>query len=310
MKISRYSKDDFGLWNDINRHARNGHILFDRNFMDYHGDRFVDYSLIIRDDDTPVALLPANYAGETVYSHQGLTFGGFILSDRMGACRIVQAFEESIAHFKADGLSRLVYKAIPAIYHIRPAADDLYGLFRLGAQLVRRDVSTTIDYRERGAISSRRKRGVKKAHRHGITYGESDSWDAFWSILTATLTERHGVTPVHSLQEMLLLARRFPNEIRLFTAFKDGAVVAGTVVFETPTVAHAQYISSSPYGRDTGALDGLFEFVIQNYHNTKRFFDFGISSEEGGRSLNEGLLTQKEEFGGSTIIHDVYELRW
>ena len=310
MNVSRYMAEEAGLWNDVNQHARNGHLLFNRGFMDYHSHRFVDWSLIARDGDTPVALLPANRIGDTVYSHQGLTFGGFIFSDRASTSRVLRVFEATLTHLAEHGVSRLVYKAVPSIYHSRPASEDLYGLFQFGAELIRREVSTTIDYGRRGPVSSRRSRGVRKAHRHGITFQESDRWQAFWSILTQTLSERHGVAPVHTLSEILLLAHRFPEAIRFFGAVENGALVAGTVVFETPTVAHAQYIASSPSGRQTGALDGLFEFVIQHYQGTKRFFDFGISSEDGGRKLNEGLLTQKEEFGGSAITHDVYELRW
>lgn len=310
MNVSRFEPKDAHLWNEVNRFARNGHFLFDRGFMEYHADRFSDWSLIARDGDTPVALLPANRVGQTVYSHQGLTFGGFILSDRASTSRLLRVFEATAAYLTSEGVSRLVYKAVPAIYHARPASEDLYGLFRLGALLVRRDLSTTIDYGRRGPTSSRRGRGMRKAQQSGTAFGESDRWDAFWSILTATLAERHGVAPVHSLAEISLLAQRFPDNIRLFVATEHDAVVAGTVVFETATVAHAQYISSSPRGRESGALDGLFEFVIQRYQSTKRFFDFGISSEDGGRKLNEGLLAQKEEFGGSAITHDVYELRW
>jgi hypothetical protein len=105
-----------------------------------------------------------------------------------------------------------------------------------------------------------------------------------------------------------MLAQRFPNAIKLYLAQQNGHALAGVVMFETPTVAHAQYIAANPEGRDVGALDGLFDFLIQHYDGTHRFFDFGISNEDGGKILNEGLVTQKEEFGGSSVVHDVYEI--
>jgi hypothetical protein len=37
-------------------------------------------------------------------------------------------------------------------------------------------------------------------------------------------------------------------------------------------------------------------------------FDFGISTENSGFFLNEGLLFQKESFGGRAIVYETYKL--
>ena len=212
------------------------------------------------------------------------------------------------AYLREQGVTTMVYKVLPPIYHRQPAGADLYWLFRRDAVLVRRDITTTIDYRHPGSWASRRLRGVKKAAKSKLIMGVSHDIEEFWNLLNVILRSRHGVTPVHTQEEITLLMGRFPQNIQLFTAAREGEILAGVLMFETETVAHAQYIAVSETGRDLGALDGLFDFLVRHYASNKRFFDFGISTKERGRILNEGLITHKEEFGGGGVMHDVYEL--
>ena len=308
IELLRYAASNRETWNALNAQARNGHFLFDRNFMEYHADRFQDSSYIFLDESKPIGLLPANCSGDTLYSHQGLTFGGLVLDQRATSVRVLEMLDMLLPDLQSREIRRIVYKPLPLIYHRSPAQEDLYALFRLGARLVRRDVTTTIDYAAPGARSKRRQRGVKKALKANLDIAESHDWEGFWIVLADTLKLKHGVTPTHTVQEITRLAKLFPTSIRLYTAQAEGRALAGVVMFETANVAHAQYIAGSAEGRDVGALDGLFDFLIDRYSSTHRFFDFGISNEDGGRVLNEGLVTQKEEFGGSTVVHDVYEL--
>ena len=101
---------------------------------------------------------------------------------------------------------------------------------------------------------------------------------------------------------------RFPSEIRLFTACNSNGVVGGCLVFETSRVAHIQYISANEEGRQSGALDLIFDYLINNTFKNKKYFDFGISTENGGDILNTGLISQKEGFGGRGIAYDIYKI--
>lgn len=294
-------------WNALNRAARNGHFMFDRGFMDYHADRFSDASMTVWADDRLVAILPASRVGDEVASHGGLTFGGLVSAD-LGAAGTLVALDAVAAAWAAQGAQRLTYKPSPPIYHVRPAQEDLYWLFRRDARLVRRDITAAIDYRARGEVSSRRTRGARKAAKAGVAFRRSDDWAAYWAQLEGVLRSRHGVRPTHSLAEIELLAGRFPGEIELHVAEAEGILQAGVAMFVTSQVAHAQYIAAGEAGRDTGALDGLFDHLIQTYSTRCRYFDFGISNTDQGRTLNEGLIRQKEEFGASGVVHDFYEL--
>lgn len=307
MEICAYTGEHREAWNALNRAARNGHFMFDRRFMEYHADRFTDASLLALDDGRPIALLPANRTDEAVWSHQGLTFGGLV-HEGLGLARTLQVLDGFADRLRSNGVTSLVYKAMPWIYPSRPAQEDLYWLFRRNAQLIRRDASLAIDYRTPGAVSRRRARGARTAEKARVAFERSSDFAAFWGVLETVLGQRHGVRPVHSLAEIRLLAERFPEEIVLHVARAEGEVVAGVVMFCTPTVAHAQYIAASDRGRDLGALDGLMLHLIELYRASRRAFDFGISNTDQGRSLNEGLARQKEEFGATAVAHDFYRV--
>jgi hypothetical protein len=296
-----------GAWNAFNARARNGHFLFDRGFMDYHAERFVDASLALVEGEAIVGLLPASRHGDEIVSHGGLTFGGLVV-DRTGTAEAMAMLDAAVEAWAAAGAQALTYKAMPTIYARAPADEDRYWLFRQGAELVRRDVSAAIDYRARGPVSGRRSRGIRRAATAGVTFGRSSDWAGYWALLCAVLEGRHGAAPAHSLAEIELLAGRFPDEIALFTAIRQGELLAGVAMFRSATVAHAQYIAAGEAGREAGALDGLFEFLIGQHGASHRYFDFGISNTDQGRVLNEGLIRQKEEFGASAVVHDFYRL--
>ena len=307
MEVRRHHAEAADAWNAFNSRAANGHFLFDRRFMDYHADRFDDASLVLHDDGVIQALLPLNRSGEEAWSHQGLTFGGLV-HDGLGASRVMEALDVCAALLRAEGVRSLGYKALPWIYPRNPCQEDLYWLFRRDAPLARRDVSAAIDYRSRGRVSSRRARGARKAQKAGLTSQRSSDWPGFWSLLEQVLSERHGAAPVHSLAEIELLAARFPNQIALYTAAASDSIQAGVVMFRSEQVAHAQYIAVGDAGRETGALDALFEHLIELHAATHRYFDFGISNTDQGRVLNDGLMRQKEEFGAGVVVHDVYRV--
>lgn len=309
LNVAQYSAADEAEWNRFVADSRNGTFLLDRRFMDYHADRFEDHSLLLHDERGElVAVMPANRSGDVVHSHAGLTYGGLLVGPRSGSAQMLEMMSAVVAHLRAQDIARLIYKTIPWIYHRQPAEEDRYALFRLDARLVRRDVLSVVPALPRLKFQERRMRGAKAARKAGVEVSEDTDFTAFWAVLTDNLMQRYGVGPVHSLAEIELLHGRFPDAIRLFTARQHGEVVAGVVMFETPTVAHVQYISANDAGKELHALDLLFRTLLEERYRDKAFFDFGISNEDAGRVLNEGLVAQKEGFGARTVTHDYYEL--
>jgi hypothetical protein len=272
--------------------------------MDYHSDRFCDHSLLVYDEEELVALLPANLHENTVHSHQGLTYGGFVTGDAMRAALMLDVFDAFAAYALSRGVRALHYKAIPHIYHRAPAEEDLYALFRVGATLTRCEVSSAISQRAPLAYSGLRRRGIKKGQKAVARFEQTQDYGGYFELVKEVLDVKHGAKPTHTAAEMALLARRFPGNIALWVARgRQEQLLAGVLMYESHAVAHTQYIATSSEGRECGALDALLDYLIGTVYAAKQFFDFGISTEEMGRVLNVGLVNHKEGFGGRGVVH-------
>lgn len=310
IEIIKYSEKYSNQWNDFLNYTKNSTFLFNRNFMEYHSDLFVDFSLIIIDNGKIVGLLPANIDNlGRVISHQGLSYGGFIFGKNEKLNNISKYIYSTLKFLSEKGIDTLIYKSFPRFYNDLGSDEVEYNLFILNANLCRRDSALVIDLKNKIEFQTRRKRSIKKAKKLNIKIIETKSFSEFWNkILIPNLKLKHNAFPVHSLDEIELLANHFPENIKQYNACMDNNIIAGTTIFETPTVAHAQYISSSEEGRNNGGLDFLFEQLINEKYSEKKYFDFGISNENQGKSLNHGLLDWKEGFGGRAFSHDFYEI--
>ena len=309
LKLIKYTHPLKEQWDAFVDVSKNGTFMLKRDYMDYHSDRFVDYSLMFFNDEKLVALLPASLHEQKLLSHGGLTYGGIIVDKKMTVQLMLSLFEALMEFMRHNNISKLIYKRVPAIYYAYPSDEDLYALFRNNAELVRRDIASTIYLSDRIRFSERRRRGVKNAVKNGVVVRESNNYDNYISILSDILSKYHNAKPVHTADEIKLLANRFPENIKLFAAYKDDVMIAGIIAYVTSTVVHAQYIANSDEGRQCGALDAVVDFMISSYSDTKQYLDFGISTEKEGRFLNEGLVQQKQEFGGRAIAYDFYELK-
>lgn len=308
MEIRRYRREDKELWNSFVSKARNVTFLFDRNYMDYHADRFDDNSFMFYHKGKLKAVLPANVAGDTLYSHQGLTYGGLLLDKKATVEDVLECFDSLNSWLRENGISKVVYKALPWIYQQYPSQEDLYALtWKCKAQLISRDIASTIVVDNKLKFAESRKSGIRKALSLNIEVGESNDVDGFWHVLEDNLGNRYNAKPVHTASEMKLLMSRFPNSIKLYVAKMNGEIVGGTLIYVTSQVVHTQYISASVEGKKHGALDLLFDYIINKVYANCRYFDFGKSTEQGGAYLNEPLIFQKEGFGGRGVCYDWYQ---
>ena len=309
FEIRRYTETDKAAWDTFVAQSKNGTFLFFRNYMDYHADRFADHSLMVYYKSSLYALLPANLTGDTLYSHQGLTYGGLLMTDKCKTAEVRDAFIAINDYLRQLGIRRVVYKHIPWIYACLPAEEDLFALSNVcHASLVSRDVASVVMLDYRLPFSTLRKRGIKKAEKAAVVVKEVQDCIEFWSLLETNLRDRYGAHPVHTLEEITLLKSRFPQHIRLFVASIDGRVIGGTLLYMDAQTAKTQYISANEEGKRVGALDLLFsQLIAQCEKDGIRYFDFGTSNLVASDDLNDSLIFQKEGFGGRAVCYDTYE---
>jgi hypothetical protein len=306
--VVKYSSKYYTIWNQFVSKAKNATFLFFRDFMEYHQDRFDDFSLLVFDEKNNIkALLPANRTGDVVFSHQGLTYGGIIIDKKCKLSDYIEIIREVLSFLCKQGIHFLEIKVLPSIYAQFPSDELEYLAFLLDAKLTRRDTLSVIDLNSDFKFSQSRKQEISKGKAEEFEIKEVEEFSEFWNkILIPNLKEKHQSKPVHSLEEITLLKSRFPKNIRQFNIYKENKIVAGTTVFETEKVVHSQYISGNKVLGRLESLDVLHDYLISNVFVTKKYFDFGISNENQGKNINHGLLFWKESFGARTIAQSFY----
>jgi hypothetical protein len=310
ITVRKYEPQDKLLWDIFIEQAKNATFLFSRDFIEYHKDRFTDYSLLVHKGKELVGLVPANLVENKLYSHPGLTYGGLVLNNKSKLVDVSDYFAAVLSFLNSEGIDSLYIKLLPNIYHLLPSDELQYLLFITEAKLVRTDVSSTIELGNALKIKSNRMEGVKKAKKHNLRITEGAEFDEFWDeILVPNLKERHNAAPVHSLDEIKDLNSSFPNSILQFNVYDGNKLVAGATIFETKNVTHAQYISANADKQTLGSLDFLFEYLIKTRFKDKKYFDFGTSNENSGKNVNKGLQYWKECFGARSIVHQTYEVK-
>ena len=316
--IKKYTAEDRQTWDEFVERSVNGTFLFKRNYMEYHADRFTDHSLLFFSEAGKLcSVLPANIVTEEggqkhLHSHQGLTYGGFILGEKEGTNDMMQMFTDLKEYIRQQGITYLHYKQMPTIYHQIPAQGDEYALWRNNAQLEVCNISTTLYLARRPKITKGRHWGYASARKQGLHIDYDTLLDAYWPILEEGLDKRYHTKPVHTLAEIEKLKELFPGNIRCITvSTSDGEMLGGVVIFVCKRCVHLQYSIATETGMKMHALDLLYMEIID--HMTKRtdtdWFDFGTSNEEKGRYLNSNLISFKESFGGRGIAYKQWLLK-
>ena len=309
FQVCKYTNSKKADWDNFIATAKNATFLFQREFMDYHNDRFEDFSLMVYKDEKLYAVFPANKNGENVYSHQGLTYGSFVLQDSAKLKSTFIAFKELLKFLFEEKIKKLDIRIIPTFYNSLPSDELEYVLYKAEASLVKRDVILLIDYQNKLRFQKNRREGINKAKRKNLIVKVDGDYEAFWNkILIPNLKEKHNSSPVHSLDEIKLLAARFPNHIKQVNVYQDDKIVAGTTVFLTKKVIHPQYVSANSNKNELGSLDVLYNFIIDYFIAGRNYFSFNTSSEENGKLLNEGLLFWKESCGARPHVFNNYEI--
>ncbi len=310
--IISYSPERLTEWNNFVAQSKNGTFLFDRGYMDYHSDRFTDASLMVHDAHGHLfALFPANRVGDVVYSHQGLSYGALLLTEKAKTADVCEALQAVNAFLCQQGVRRVLLKAIPWFYCSVPSEEPLYALTEVcHARLLSRDVASVVSLEHHPAASKLRIRGRNKAERHEVYISYADDLATFWQILNDNLHDKYGSKPVHTLYEMRLLQSRFPEHIRLLAAFEGSTMIGGTLLYHTGRVVKTQYISASLRGKELCALDLLFSQLISSppaLGLPPRYLDMGTSALDHSTALRLPLIFQKEGFGARAVCFDTYE---
>lgn len=308
--VKKYDQNDYKIWNDFIAQAKNATFLFHRDFMEYHKYRFEDFSLLVYQDEKLISILPANKVGNSLYSHQGLTYGGLVFTAKIKGAKVEAVLDAVLYFLKENLFETFYYKPIPNFYFPEGNNEIDFFLFKRGAVLDRKEMNLAVNLELPLQISKSKLKHFRRIEDLDLDIMEEEDFNSFWEkILEPRLLEKFNVKPVHTKEEILLLKQNFPENIRQYSVYQNDEIIAGITIFETENVVKSQYGATSKKGEEFRALDFLFINLIEKYKRKgKRFFDMGIVNEENESSYHSGLLKQKEELGCTVYNQDFYKI--
>lgn len=308
--VQKYKESDYANWNAFIGQAKNATFLFHRDFMEYHKDRFDDFSVLIFDKEKLVAVLPANRVENEVFSHQGLTYGGLVYSRKINGEKVAELVDCLLSYFKDNNIESFYFKQIPFFYPSKGNAETEFFLLKKGGFLDRKEMNLAINLQMPLTISKSKLKHFRKMEGLDLQLVEETELDPFWElVLEPRLREKYDAKAIHTLQEITRLKTSFPQNIKQFSVYYDDAIVAGVTLFETETVVKSQYGATTKKGEELRALDFAFINLIEKYKREgKLFFDMGIVNDANEKGFHAGLLKQKEELGCTVYGQDFYKI--
>jgi hypothetical protein len=307
FEIVRYSPEKAKEWDEFVTQSWNGVFLFYRAFMDYHAHLFTDHSLMVYADHSLKAVLPANQKEGVLYSHQGLTYGGWLLAPRFPADDLDVLFADIENYLLDQHITQLQYKHKPYVFD--KYANDYNGwlLWKHGYELWRRDLSYFIDLKNAVGFARDKRYRLNKSRRNNLSLKINADLPLFMELVKENLNRKYQTNPVHTPEEAALLQSRFPQNIFTYTVWHGDEFMGGTWLFVDNDFVHTQYLHFNDRGRDLCAVEFLVDSLLEQFASTKRYFSFGTSTDNHGKDLNLGLASFKEGFGASGFCHDFYK---
>lgn len=320
LKIEVYNQACQQAWDNFVEASRNGTFMQQRTFLNYHPPgRFVDCSLMAYNAHGKlIAVIPAaqKMAGQkkVFSSYPGASHGGIIVDQKFGTSEAMALVPLLTEYCKSNHFNAIEIKMIPRVYHFWPSDEIDFALRYYGFSIGSSELATALPLKELIEPSDRliesTQRNIRKAQRLGVTIEESNDLATYWRILTNNLKERHDAEPTHTLAEILDLTNRYPQSIKLFAAFRQGEMVSGVVVFLLNSrVINCFYIASNNQYQNLRSVELLFYKLISwGMEKDYYYLDWGISTEDKGSRINQGLFEFKEKFGGRGVLREMYYL--
>ena len=307
--IRRYQSDDFVLWNDFIDQTITATFLFHRNFMEYHANRFQDYSLLVFEAEVLQAVFPANCIENRMYSHQGLTYGGFVFRSEVTSEGISAIIANTFDFLKKQSFVSCEIKEILPFYAPIHFSAIRESLNKHQTKVVGQKMNLAIDLHSDFKISKSKLKHYRRLQSEGLVVKKEADCSAFWQeVLEPLLQEKYNTKPLHSLAEINSLQSKFPNNIEQYNLYLDNEILAGITIFKKHKVIKSQYGATTENGKKFRALDYLFLYLIDHFKAEYNYFDMGTVDDDSELGYNEGLLNQKKELGCSVYSQNIYQI--
>ncbi len=319
FRIRPATSDDRKPWTDFVHRSNNGTVFHLPAFLDYHPEgRFRNEHLIAEDSDGRIAaIIPGALAdrdGTTWFrSYPGASYGGPVLEDDASLSTVENLIDDLLEYCRRAGYGMLEMTIPPTVYFRRPHNYIDFVLQNHGFTRSKSELTALIDLRRLGeeidlAFRESARRGVRKARKSGLRVIEDRDFSRFYPVLAGNLNDRHGVSPTHTLEELVRLeALLGPEKIRQFITVDDaGEVFAGMVMFHAnPRVTLAFYISHNEKHQSLRPVNLVYREVIEWARQMGySHLDLGTFTLNG--EVNHGLCRFKESFTARGMFRNTF----
>lgn len=296
IQVQQYLLENAAEWNAFVKQSVNGSFLLERDFMDYHQERFEDHSLMMFIEGQLMCCIPAHVKEGVFYSHRGLSYAGLIISAAAvkNLDKIVDALLEyvkGLAFAKAE-------LQLPPISYQFLNKEIAAVLEHKGFISNRKSHNQSVALDQEIQVSPKKSIGYRNGKFEGLRMETTNDFRSFWEeVLIPQLAERYHSKPVHSLAEIELLAARFPENIIQYNVYREDALLAGITFFIKGNIVKSQYTASSPDGLKTDAVAYIYMEAMKEFKEKGcSLMDYGPVNEKDG-SVNKGLQRFKKQLG-------------
>ena len=321
LRTVKYTKEYSKQWDEfVLNQSVNGTFLQTMNFLCYHpDDRFIDESILIFDDNTLVAVVPACRIKEDnkdcFFSHKGSSYGGIIVSSNYYKSRKIIDIINHLDNYIGTFFDKAILKITPDLF-CKEQSDLLqYGLQYYGFMHYE-ELSTYVDLSNlpndvRKGFDRNKNRNINKCIERELRFQELNSTneiERFHELLTINLS-KYNITPIHTVPELIdLKNNREQEHIQFFGVYSANDIVAAGMMFDFDGVVyHAQNLSYDYHIKDYSPITFLYYKVIEFAKNHGyKYLSWGISTENHGKVLNFGLIRNKESYGSKYQVNRTY----
>ncbi len=317
ITIKKYNPKALHEWDQFVSDSDNGTIFQKQQFINYHINRqFVDHSLLIKNNNKLIAVLPAAICENMLYSHPGSSYGGFVMAndvDFKTTNDIIQSVDD---YCHSQKFKSLFLINSPSIYQKKFNQSMDYLLHWNNYKSKESYISHVVDMSAASnplELLKKRKRRYINNNKdlNDLSFKESNDFDLFYKILLEG-KKKYKTKPTHSLEELYQLKALFPEKIKLLLSVKSNQVIGGSVIFfANRKVSLVFYNAISPdYRNSQVAMLQLYKCMEVSKKYGYNMVDFGVShtpEQKDPMSPKFSLIHFKEQFDAKGVLRIAYQ---
>jgi len=296
-------------------------IFSTKLFLSYHLDKFNTEFLIYKKNNKELLLLPFVRDNDSLSSHPGASYGGFVELKNIKDSEFEKIFNELNVFIKNNNINEVNIRYSPDIF-LSKNNFDFNDYIKSKSVLNYEQEETYIELSGRD-FENLNKTGFRKGHvsdiskfKNTINFSikkleKENEVSSYYSLLENN-TSKYGVKPTHSKDDLYKLINLLPNHIEIFGLFSDsGLLISGITIFVLNQKTVAAFYSNFNHDLGNQARGGLkylyWELLKKYKHEGYKFFTFGVDVKPG-EPENKNLRYFKDGFGSNQDIRSNYTL--